>query len=153
MANCEMCGKDTTLYRTLVEETELSLCDACSKFGKVFGKARPLVDDKPGKPVSRARPVTETVEGVVPDFADQVRKKRQQLGMKQDEFGKLISERESVVHKIETGEFEPTLETARKLEKILKIKLVDTFKEETVNLGKASSEEFTLGDAVKVRKR
>jgi len=138
MASCELCGKNAELYRALVEGTELSVCEACSMYGRVLASA----------PAEK-----EIIEIIVPDFFERIRKKRQALGLKQDEFGKLISEKESIVHKLETGGIRPSLETAKKLERILKIKLVEILEEEGLPTKRGGSDQFTLGDVVRIRKR
>ena len=40
MSQCEMCGKETKLFTTLVEGTELNICQPCSKFGKILRTAK-----------------------------------------------------------------------------------------------------------------
>ena len=89
----------------------------------------------------------------MPDFAKKIRKKREQLGMKQEEFAKKIAERESVVHKLETGEFTPSLKLAIKLEKRLNLKLIEELEEEKqkIKLGTESAE-LTIGDMLKLKK-
>ena len=32
--NCDMCGKDAPLFRTLVEGTEINVCEDCTRHGK-----------------------------------------------------------------------------------------------------------------------
>ena len=90
---------------------------------------------------------------VVDDFAEKIRIKREKLGLKQEDFAKKIGEKESVVHKLETGEFEPSLELAKKLEKVLNIKLIEEYEEEHKATTKATSIITTIGDLVKIRKR
>jgi len=68
-------------------------------------------------------------------------------------LGKKISEKESVLKKIETGKMAPTEQLIAKLEHTLKIKLLIPVAEEKVSLPKAANQEFTLGDAVKVNKK
>ena len=63
-------------------------------------------------------PEEEIIRLVVGDFATRVRKAREKLGLKQEDFAKKIKEKESIVHKLETGEFKPNLDLAKKLEKI-----------------------------------
>ena len=72
--------------------------------------------------------------------------------MKQEELAKKINEKESRLHKIESGHFTPSLRLARKLEKFLKITLVEQVAEDTSPLEKSKSESLTLGDFIKVRK-
>ena len=151
MVSCEMCGNIAELYKAIIEGTELNVCESCARFGKVIGKVSFPVDKTVRKAGLKEAP--EIVESVVPDFAERIKRRRQELGLRQDEFGKLVSVKESLVHKIETGQFEPTMETARKLEKVLKIKLVETYEEEGLAKDSPKTSQFTIGDAVKVKKR
>ena len=74
--------------------------------------------------------------------------------MNQEEFSKFINERESVLNKWENGSLKPRLDIARKLEKRLKISLIEKEEIKTIEMEKKkSSEGFTLGDFIKVRKR
>lgn len=38
--NCDMCGKDTQLFVTLIEGAKMQLCKECSSYGKVFGNVK-----------------------------------------------------------------------------------------------------------------
>lgn len=148
---CDLCGSEETLYKTDIEGTLLNVCKKCSKFGKVISAIK-IEIKKPKKNKKIEVEPEEKVELVLPDFAGRIRKAREKLGLKQEDFAKIIKEKESVVHKMETGEFRPGLETARKLEKILRIKLVEEYKEE----GKAIKSEtgaLTIGDLIKIRRK
>ena len=74
--------------------------------------------------------------------------------MTQEEFAKFLQERESSVIKWEQGTMKPDMEVARKLEKILGVRLVEVEEGSTgvVQQGK-KGDDFTLGDFIKVRKR
>lgn len=148
-----MCGKKTDLYAAIIEGTELNVCINCAKFGKILREVK-----KP-EPIKRKKEkVTEKpeepkiVEVIVEDYAEKIRKAREKLGLKQKDFAKKISERASLVHNFETGKIEPSLKIAQKLEKLLKIKLIEEVEEKKEKATKAKSEEFTVGDFIKVKK-
>jgi len=61
---------------------------------------------------------------LVDDFGEVVRKARMGLGLTQEELAKQIGEKLTVIKKIEAGEFKPSISLARKLEKILRIRLL-----------------------------
>jgi len=148
-----MCGKETDLYATIIEETELNVCSNCSKFGKVLRevkKPEPIKKKKEKIVVKQEEP--EIIQVVVEDYAERLRKAREKLGLKQKDFAKKISERASLLHNFETGKIEPTLKIAQKLEKLLKIKLIEEIEEKPEKLQKTKSEEFTVGDFIKVKK-
>jgi len=152
---CNMCGKEETLYTTLIEDVEMNVCRECSRYGKVLKKVEVVVHEKKRKQTEKKtqEPEIERLQLITDDYSEKIRKKREQLGMKQKEFAKLVSEKESLIHKLETGSFEPSMELARKLEGILKIKLIEGYTEEHKKSRAEKSEGFTLGDIAELRKR
>ncbi len=154
MANCDMCGNETKLCAVEVEGTMMNVCSKCAGFGNVIRKIEPRIDIRTKKVIQR-RQEPEIIEMIVEDYAGKIRKKRESMGMKQKEFARFISERESLIHSIETNKFEPSLKLARKLEKLLRIKLVEEIedrKPEAAAKGEQTDGQgFTLGDFIKKR--
>ena len=96
----------------------------------------------------------EIVEDVVEDYAEIVRKAREKTGMSQSDFAKKINEKEGAMHNIETGKIMPNLKLARKLEVALRIKLIEVIEERhNITNEKPKSNELTLGDVIKIKKR
>ncbi len=62
-----------------------------------------------------------------------------------------INEKESLIHQIETGRFEPNIALTRKLEKFLKIKLIEEHEEIHKGKTKIKTDKFTIGDFIKVK--
>ncbi len=149
--NCDLCGKETELFRALVEGSELTVCSGCSKYGKVTGKVKASVPERKTQEEKKAA-AEEPIEAVVSNFGELLKKKREALELNQSDFAKRIAEKESVLHKLETGGIKPTLDRARVLEKLLGLKLVEELKEEQVSPQK-SREVLTLGDFVKIKAR
>ena len=77
------------------------------------------------------------------------------MGLKQEDFAKKINEKLSVVSGIESGRHKPSMELAKKIGRFLRISLVEEIedKEEEKIAGKGASEELTIGDLIKIRKR
>lgn len=151
--NCEMCGKKTEdIYRTNIEGVEMKVCGGCSKYGKVLGSAK---KESPKKQVNARvqEAIAERVEVVVPDYSEILRKTRERLGMKQEDFAKKVNEKESQIHKMETGSIMPDLKTAKKLEKMLQIRLVEEYVERQNPVVKSKESIMTLGDMIKIKKR
>ncbi len=148
---CEMCGRDTKLFCTQIESTVLKVCQNCAKYGKVISPvsaAQPkIVQLKKEQPQNPPEPEY----AIVPDYAVRIKSKREQLGWKQEELAKKLNEKISILHKIETGHLEPTLEVARKIEKLLEIKLVTEYKESVGNVPKARPSDLTIGDFIDVK--
>lgn len=148
--HCELCGKKTKLFKAIVESTELTVCASCGQYGKILKPARQDVQkNKKTKP----KIVSETVETIVPDYAKRIREARQKRGMPQKDFAKLLSIKESLLHKLENGSIEPSLVLAKKLERELRISLVtqETISERTKSKNeKSSTNTLTIGDIIKL---
>ncbi|MBW2988150.1 multiprotein-bridging factor 1 family protein, partial [Candidatus Woesearchaeota archaeon] len=132
------------------------VCKECSGYGVVLGKAKPQTPNIPKQvETPRSAEEPEKIETIVPDFAQIIRKKREQMGLKQEEFAKRINEKESLIHKIETGTFTPSIKLARKIERFLHVKLVqeEVVAARPVGFKKTEASGLTLGDAIKIRKK
>ncbi len=147
MPSCDMCGAEGKLVRASVEGTELNVCSSCAKFGKVMKKPVTFLKNKN---VVRETAREEKPEIIVPDYSSLIKKKREERGMKQEELARAIAEKESLIHKIEAGQTEPSISLARKLERFLKITLVKEFEGTDGTLpSKTKTQEFTIGDLVR----
>ncbi len=93
---------------------------------------------------------------VVPDYAERVRRARERLGMSQEELAIRVKERVNVIKRIEAGTLVPTVDLARRLEKVLGVKLLEPVVEEDVGVSGGGGRrrrdfELTLGDIVEIR--
>ncbi|EQB74499.1 MAG: multiprotein bridging factor aMBF1 [Candidatus Thermoplasmatota archaeon] len=146
--NCEMCGDfSDKLIKIRVSGAILNVCPKCAKFGDPVEekklnkisenitikfpekKINVVTYKKPfKKSVTSRKPVRkENVEelDVVEDYANLIKNKREEMQMTQDDLAKKIFERKNVLSNIERGELLPDIITARKLEKVLNIKLLE----------------------------
>ena len=151
--NCDLCGKaDERLFMTLIEGVELNVCSDCSKFGKVIASVhRPSPKEQHMKFAQQNNPQEkeEKIELLVENYADLIKKKRESMGLSQKDFALKINEKESAIHKIETGIFHPSIALAKRLEKFLGIKLIEEHQETHEKFKKPKEEGFTLGDFIK----
>ena len=156
-----MCGKETQLFKAEIEGAVLKVCRSCSRFGKILSRIKSEEEIKQQKKLQKQHEVREAakeqkpeeIEMVAGDFSKIIRQKREQLGLNQEDFAKKINEKQSLLHKMETGSFKPSLDKAKKLEKILRVTLTETMtlKHEAVEAEK--SESLTIGDLIKIKKR
>ncbi len=162
---CELCGKEyPSLRSTKIEGSVLMVCGACSRFGEGVPQQR-AQGDAVMAPVAerlanREKRMQEKdiyasagEEMAVDDLGLRVRKKREALGMSQDDLAKKLNERKSIIQKIEGGDMTPDDKLAKKLEGALGLKL----KEKVAPLGvsqvkKSESKGMTLGDLIKFEK-
>lgn len=154
---CEMCGADSETLKANVEGTIMNVCRNCSKYGKVISINKPPVSYKKSKTNSR-EPVKndneEKIEMVIKNFAEKIKNVRENMKLDQEKFAEKINEKKSIIHKIETAEMKPSIELAKKLEKILNIKLIETYSEKGtgVETQKSSSGPMTIGDLINIKK-
>jgi len=152
--NCDLCGKvEESLARALIEGVELDVCRACSRFGKIVTPVRrPSPKEQHRQFQKREAPKEEKIELLVENYAEIIKKKRESLGMQQKDFAVKIGEKDSIVHKIETGSFVPQLSLARKIEKFLGVRIVEEHTETHEESRHKKEEGFTLGDFIKAGK-
>jgi putative transcription factor len=90
------------------------------------------------------------------DFDVKIRQAREKLGLSHEDLGKRISEKVSVLRKIETRKIKPDNVLSTKLEHALKVRLLIPASEEKVQqtkIPKPSSRELTFGDLIQLNKR
>ena len=150
MPLCEMCGKEAPLVLAEIEGGELKVCFGCAKYGTVKKKVNLLNKSFKPKFIAKDQPQFK----IVNNYSTLIRGAREKAGMKQEEFAKFLNERESIVAKWEQGHLKPRIGLARRLGKKLGVNLIEKETEgEKVEMKKGKSDEFTLGDFVKVRNR
>ena len=151
---CEMCSAPNAIYKIEVEGSRLSVCEKCSRYGKILSKAAPEVK-KEKKPVQLAAPVkqTETVQMIKTEYPFLIKQAREKLGLKQEELAKKLDEKESLLHKIESGHMKPDLALARKLEKFLKVSLVEQLEIAPGGADKDTKKPagVTIGDLIRIK--
>jgi len=145
-----MCGEESKLFKTDVEGVILNVCKNCGKFGKVISA---VADKIKVRKKQKSQPVVETelVQVIADDVARRVSRARQKLGMKQEHLAKKIAEKESLVQKIESGQFTPSIRLARKLENHLRIKLVEQHAEKREQKFKSDKVALTIGDMLQLK--
>lgn len=150
---CDLCGSKTKLYRAAIEGTEMNVCADCARFGRVLGELKKPAEFKKKQAPAAAPVLPEQVQVIVEGYSQVIKSARELAGLTQKDFAQRINEKESLVHKLETGEFEPNLALARKLERALRVRLVEQKELERLGISQEKSETFTIGDFIKVKKK
>lgn len=141
---CEMCGTETNnIKRINIEGSLLSVCPNCAKFG-----VEPEIEPKSESARSRGRTTdSSTVEmrleqrkkrmqtrnifandsevELIEDYHRVIQSARMELGLNQEELARKLNERKSIIAKLETKSLRPDNKLIRKLEKTLKIILME----------------------------
>ncbi|MBN2457515.1 TIGR00270 family protein [Candidatus Woesearchaeota archaeon] len=162
---CEMCGTEGKLFKTEVEGTVMVLCRDCSKFGRVVAEIRPTErvkkiplnaqdEAQAEKPIAKLQKNArkEIMQGLCSGYQDKIRNRRTELGLKQNELAIKIAEKESIVQKVESGQFRPPIRLARKFERALRIRIVEEMVDEHEKDYKAKKETLTIGDMMDIKK-
>jgi|TARA_B100002003_G_C14002291_1_gene483818 putative transcription factor len=149
MVVCDMCGKEKNLIVADIEGTELNVCNDCAKFGKIIRKIEPIRTQKEVKRNQQKEDEEEIIERIIENFGKIIKEGREKLNLKQDEFANKINEKASIIHSLESEHHEPNIKLANKIEKFLKIKLIEEETVEETNLNTTKSENLTIGDLIK----
>lgn len=153
--HCEICGREITRgFLIELEGAKLIACDRCASMGTIIRRvyADEHVHRKQKQPNSKDKEKKELV--LVENYGEVIRSAREQAGMSREDLAKKLHIREGYLHKIEEGELTPTDDVARKLEKILKIKLYRELNEEDAAVPlpeESETTQITLGDVVKIK--
>jgi len=141
MKTCELCGKSTDkLYKVYIEGTILNVCADCLKYGK-------HVDENGNIIKENKLEIKEIVGEIVDENYNKILiKYREDHKLKQEDMAKLLGIKESLYKSIENKKIIPDINLAKKIEKILGIKI--TKKEvltEKIN-NKDNKNYITVGD-------
>lgn len=159
MVRCELCGREIrgVAYRVIVDRAELIVCPSCARGKHVVGVidfSKPYSARKRAGVGMRRRPRrSEVVEEIVDDYAQLIREAREKMGLTRDVLATMVGEKESTIRRIESGKLQPTIKLAKKLEKVLKIKLIEVYEEEDLYGGEGGGGDYelTLGDIAEFR--
>ncbi|MEM3852458.1 MAG: multiprotein bridging factor aMBF1 [Methanomassiliicoccales archaeon] len=142
---CEMCGKEVSrLIKTKIEGAILMVGPECTRFGIVVASAQPqqhsggavtatpqyrIQSQRHLSPPPRRDALDEGDLELALDYPERIRNARSALGWKQEELAAKINEKKSVVKDLEAGDLVPDNNVILKLEKVLKIVLLEKKKE------------------------
>lgn len=152
---CEICGKKIVgkPLKTKIDSSVMEVCRECSKFGKIIREPTTPRKKSFRKPQKRSRRPMDTVYEVVEDYGRILRSEREKRDWSREDLAERINEKVSVINRIETERMEPDIKLARKLERLLKIKLLEKF--EADDLEKSEGGGFrgaTIGDIARIKR-
>ena len=169
VASCEMCGKETALATYEIEAVQLRLCASCGKVGIPLDPPAHEAQRAPRDPLqsapqrrvdhhrrsSGAAPRTDVLEGgpleLAEDYGKRIASARNAKGWTQEELGKRLNERKSIITQLEAQTFRPSPPMISRLERVLGVRLIEAV-EGSAPPQRGRSGSMTLGDLVS-RKR
>ena len=152
LMRCEICGKKVVgrPVRVKIDGSIMQTCNECSKFGKVQKEPRRPVKAK----TSPRRPrVREPLYEVSEEFNTIIRMAREKKGWSREDLANKIYEKASVINRIESGKMIPDIKLARKIEKVLNIKILDKIEEEQPeDITPSRRGGTTIGDIAQIKR-
>ncbi|MEM0116938.1 MAG: multiprotein bridging factor aMBF1 [Conexivisphaerales archaeon] len=129
---CEVCGTNIPTEPIVVDidGAVLSVCSKCAKLGKPVGQT--TANNWKGTTVpknvlsSHTQIFAADDELVVrEDFATVLRNARETMHLTQEQVGMKVNEKSSVIAKLESGKMKPSIALAKKLEHVMKVRLLE----------------------------
>jgi len=153
---CEICGKE---FRgrgidIIIDGAQLTVCPNCAKFGTRVEirkeERKPYPKKKKGKMPVKSEKETFTI---IPAYSEIIKNARENRKISQKDLASKINEKESVIHRLETGGMSPSYTLAKKLEKALEIKIIDKISEIEIPKLDTDSKNLTIGYIIKIKKK
>jgi putative transcription factor len=149
---CEICGKKVIgrPVRVKIDGSVMQTCNECSKFGKIQKEPQKVFKPRAAPRRPRAR---EPSYEVSEDYNTVIRMAREKKGWSREELAKNLYEKASVISRIESGKMIPDIKLARKIEKILNIKILDKIEDEQPeDLTPSRRGGTTIGDIAMIKR-
>ncbi len=153
---CEVCGRPIKGQgrRVLLEGAEVIVCDDC--YAKLLKSNRAVpVTRRPQKVTAPSKPRragSEMLE-VVDDYPDIIRRAREQRGWTTAVLAQKLRVSEDLIRRIEGGKVKPTIDLAKRIEGLLKVRLLQPVEyEESEGAKGAAPDALTFGDVAVVRR-
>ena len=158
---CELCGKDCYECKpAVVDGVRMMLCPGCMRHGEdVKGVVEaPVNIQKPLLGRIRRPKVRDIYKEMnrelVSGWNDLIKRARIKKGLSREELGFRIGERTVTIAKIENGDLRPSDKIVEKLEKELRITLVEEIRSDvSAGSGGSHSSDLTLGDFLKTEEK
>jgi len=167
---CEMCGREVGVKvakRVVLEGSQIIVCPEC--YYRLLRKSIIREDTERSIRVSVTTTSTKkkVVSGeqsispsqlekyeVIEKYYQVIKSARERLGWSQEVLASKVGESVGTIKRIESGRLKPSLELARRLERVLKVKLLEPVVVESSKYTQlSSSEDLTVGDLISMRKR
>lgn len=126
MADCEMCGKIISKpVKAFIEGITMNVCPQCAAYGKRLEEPSNRNTNMTTRRAPRLFEDPDSNKYIVSNYGSIIKSAREKKGLKQEQVAKSLNEKESVIHKVESGHLEPSLKLANKLEKFFGITITE----------------------------
>jgi len=121
MPSCEICGNGPAEIKIKINNTILSVCQLCAKYGTIIEDNKTKSQKAIPKPVQQQENAEEML---LDNFGKIIERARLEKGLNQKEFAAQLNIPLNVLKLAEAGR-RLDLITAKKIEKALKVKLIE----------------------------
>lgn len=170
---CDICGRETQVFRYRIEGAEVVACASCGKHGTLIEdrtsssknqtykgaypklKSEKRFSPKPKGQTNRSYPSNRSEKVLIEHYGRVITSARDKMGITRQELAKSLFIRETLLTKIEAENIRPADEVLKKIEKALNIVLFEE-SSDAVNQftnQQPTSKSMTLGDFATIRKK
>jgi putative transcription factor len=153
---CDICGKREASFVIQIEGAKMGACRSCAYHGKIVLSLEEGAPRKEFASAKRGVPRGLRLEkDLIEGYGKIVRKAREKRGERIEELARKINEKASYLDKIENGSTRPPIETAKKLERELGVKILEKTEDGSVevNVGKYRKKELSLLDMLEMQNK
>ncbi|MDE1869005.1 MAG: TIGR00270 family protein [Candidatus Micrarchaeota archaeon] len=154
MEDCELCGNPTQdIYVVSVEDVELRVCAKCAKGKKVISTQSDASKKKTRAPrFAMPQKKKEEDQSLVENYGAVMREARERMQIPLPVLAEMLNEKETLLLRIEQQQTLPPIALTKKLEKALKIKLIDESVDTEAHTSRGGGDKVTLGDFIVKKK-
>jgi putative transcription factor len=165
--DCPICGGKIWGggQKILIEGAKITVCQSCAHHGKkIITKTKKTTKSKltssktkttKNKQAFKTSNILEPSVEIVSDYPKRLRNIRAKNNLTQEQFAQKLNEKPSLLRRIEAGKVEPSLELAKRIEKMYNVSLlkdVDEIQVDTKKFMKKSSGS-SLGDIAFIKRK
>ncbi len=139
----------------------MRVCSNCLRYAKDARRLAPIITEKKQLQLEKREErrleeaeeeVVEHIQMIVPNYAQLIKTAREKRDLKQEQLAKLLNEKESLLHGVESGKHKPSFRLAEKLEAALGINLFEMYEEKKQKSAtRTTNGPLTIGDLIKQR--
>jgi putative transcription factor len=159
---CEICGKETLKTKTIeLNGADYIVCLGCAHLGRELTPRKTVSENL----IQLKKKSFSSLKGMKPErhsFNEEtqlienlgavIKREREKKGLTVKELAMKLFEKESVMHRVESGRFEPSNELVKKLEKFFEINLRKKVEEGKEFESKQFFKKMTLADLLEKKK-
>jgi len=118
---CEICGIRKASRKILLEGAWINVCEVCAREINIKEEIKTTKKVEKGKVEKKIELYEEFIDE---KFYEKLRRYRESKNLKQEEMAKLLGIKESLYKSLEEGRIKPSIDLARKIEKIIGEKII-----------------------------